>query len=560
MKKQKEDEVKGEEIAQENQKVVNRKKTKEVTNNKTEMENENEVMNNKAEMMNCENEVMNNEAEMESVEADMENNKQVTNMKSKGEKEMKKAEKKTAKKTVKEVCKKVYETFRDNDGVMSLVGMAALVIYMILGGDEAGATMAVAAVAVVTGSAGGKHVMNGPLTTAITEEQSPDLLLSEIDRRIVKVRPMSTPLDQISRWGEARQAGSMKAEYYAVDTKGTEAKTTKAVNATTTNNRARIETDDDTIFTATETLLVPEVNATDVNGATTGPLVLYVTSTEGGLMAMAANNWNGANQGIPAIPAGSKIVRMGRAATELDVQTPQYSALPVKAYNYCQIFKAQVEQSTFMKIANKETGWTFSDQEEVAIVDMRMGMEKNFLFGARSRFTDPNKREDIFLTGGIWNQAGREWSYDGGKLELSDLVGLARMAFTKNAGSSRKVLIGGSGLIERLHDLGATKVLGATEVVTQWGLDFTQIHTKFGTLYVVMSETFDHCGHTDEGMVIDPEYLVKYTHVPFHTEKLDLRTSGQRNTEAVVITEASCIVLRYPDAHLRIKKTGNVTA
>ena len=35
----------------------------------------------------------------------------------------------------------------------------------------------------------------------------------------------------------------------------------------------------------------------------------------------------------------------------------------------CQIFKAQVEQSTFMKIANKEVGWTFSDQEEAAIID-----------------------------------------------------------------------------------------------------------------------------------------------------------------------------------------------
>ncbi len=481
-------------------------------------------------------------------------NKKMNKTEKKEEKEMKKNEKKgNAVKKVKEVCKKLYVAFRDNDGVMSLVGLAALIVYMILGGDDGGATMA--AVAVVTGTAGGKHVMNGPLTTAVAESETPDLLLSEIDRRIVKVRPMSTPLDQISRWGTTRQSGSMVAEYYAVDTKGTEAKTTKAI-AASSNNRVKVETDNDSLFTATETLLLPEVTATDSQGAENGPLVLYVTGTEGGVMAMAANNWNGASRSIPAIPAGSKVIRMGRAATELDVQTPQYSALPVKAFNYCQIFKAQVEQSTFMKIANKETGWTFSDQEEVAIVDMRMGMEKNFLFGARSRFTDPNKREDIFLTGGVWNQAGREWSYDGGKLELSDLVGMARMAFTKNAGSSRKVLIGGSGLIERLHDLGATKVLGATEVVAQWGLDFTQIHTKFGTLYVVMSETFDHCGHQDDGMVIDPEYLVKFCHVPFHTEKLDLRSSGQRNTDAIVITEASCLVLRYPDAHLRITSKG----
>jgi hypothetical protein len=31
-----------------------------------------------------------------------------------------------------------------------------------------------------------------------------------------------------------------------------------------------------------------------------------------------------------------------------------------------------------------------------------------------------------------------------------------------------------------------------------------------------------------------------------------LRSSGQRNTEAVVLTEVSCLVLRYPDAHVRV--------
>ncbi len=63
---------------------------------------------------------------------------------------------------------------------------------------------------------------------------------------------------------------------------------------------------------------------------------------------------------------------------------------------------------------------------------------------------------------------------------------------------------------------------------------------------------FDQCGHSDDGMVIDPAYLTKYVHVPFHSEQLDLRRSGTRNTSAVVITEASCVVLRYPDSHLRV--------
>jgi hypothetical protein len=69
---------------------------------------------------------------------------------------------------------------------------------------------------------------------------------------------------------------------------------------------------------------------------------------------------------------------------------------------------------------------------------------------------------------------------------------------------------------------------------------------------VLHSEIFDQCGHADDGFVLDPDYMTKYCHVPFHTETLNLRSSGQRNTDAIVITEASCLVLRHPDSHMRI--------
>ncbi len=89
--------------------------------------------------------------------------------------------------------------------------------------------------------------------------------------------------------------------------------------------------------------------------------------------------------------------------------------------------------------------------------------------------------------------------------------------------------------------------------VTKWGLDFTEIHSKFGTLYVLLAEVFDQCGMPGNGMVIDPEYITKYCHVPFRTERLNLRQSGVRNVDAIVITEASCLVLRYPESHMRIE-------
>ena len=79
-----------------------------------------------------------------------------------------------------------------------------------------------------------------------------------------------------------------------------------------------------------------------------------------------------------------------------------------------------------------------------------------------------------------------------------------------------------------------------------------EINSKFGRLYVLLSEVFDECGMESAGMIIDPAYLQKYSHLPFGTEALDLKSAGVRNTDALVLTEASCLVLRYPKAHVRI--------
>ena len=132
------------------------------------------------------------------------------------------------------------------------------------------------------------------------------------------------------------------------------------------------------------------------------------------------------------------------------------------------------------------------------------------------------------------------------------LVNMCRRAFTGNGGSCRKILIGGSGLIQELSNLPYDKVLSAGQTYTRWGIEFREICSNFGTLYVVHSEIFDQCGHGNDGFILDPDYMTKYCHVPFHAETLDLRRSGLRNTDAVVLTEASCLVLRHPATHMRI--------
>lgn len=440
------------------------------------------------------------------------------------------------------------------------VAAIALVALLLHSCHAEGATLAFALVA--TG-AGGEMVANGPVTTDIVHSSENDYLLNEIDRQITKIRPMATPVDQLSRLAGAKRCGSMVVDYYNVDTKPTKCAVKTAVTTsddgmyTEEDTRKRLQTTNDAIFDVSDTILVKGVSGYDANGAKSDcDLVLYVVGKEDskGLTVMAANGITSGDMSgvIPSIPKGTELIRMGRAATELDVQTAQFEALPQRASQNCQIFKAQVEQSVLHRIANKEVDWTLNDQGEAAIYDMRLGMEKSFLFGIKRRLYDYQKRENVYLTGGIWHQAGKQFEYSPSDFTEETLVDMMREAFTGNAGSKRKVLLGGSAFISRLNKLTYSKVVNAGESVVKWGIDFSELRSKFGKLYVLLSEVFDECGMENNAMIIDPEYLQKYSHLPFGTEALNLKASGQRNTDAIVLTEASCLVLRYPKAHMRV--------
>lgn len=390
-------------------------------------------------------------------------------------------------------------------------------------------------------------------TTTLTNQLSPSLLRSEIDERIALIRPSSTPLDQISRMIGARKANSMRVEYYSVDTKeghDTVAKTVRDL-ILSHGQPFTVQVSNAAIFSETETVLLPSV--TIPTGTYKGQaLVGYISSIDGNELSLIPVNIETGLTDISAgtIAEGASVIRMGRAARELDVQTAQFIALPRKDYNFCQIFKSQIEESLYQRLADKEVGWNITDQEEVAIMDMRMGMEKSFLFGARSRVCLGDTADEVLFTGGIWNQTDRTHYYDAAGQMQTEMLDIARAAFIGSSGSTRKILLAGSSLLRNLASEPNLSIISKEGKKTAWGIDFNVVHTRFGTLYVHLSEVFDLCGKPDSGIVIDPEYITKYVHVPFTADNISFRKQGVRNTEGIVLTEASCLVLRHPDTHL----------
>ena len=231
--------------------------------------------------------------------------------------------------------------------------------------------------------------------------------MSDVDQRIVKIRPMATPLDQISRYAKSSSCDSFEVKYYSVGTREILCTTVKKVEAMTSGASTSLPVSDANMFTLDDTIRVLGVKGvTDPNtgkaytGSNIPDLVLCVCGKDSTSSVPTVYAVNGEMDStskqpifVPNIPSGTKLVRMGKACGELDVQTGRFNNIPTAETQYCQNFMIQVEQSTFDKIAAKEVNWNFSDLEEDGIFDMRLAMENTYLFGVKNVIKHISKRE-----------------------------------------------------------------------------------------------------------------------------------------------------------------------
>lgn len=398
--------------------------------------------------------------------------------------------------------------------------------------------------------------------------------MDEVDQRIVKIRPMATPLDQISRYAKSSDSQSFEVKYYSVGTREIKCTLKTAVVKQTSGASVSIEVDDTNIFTLDDTIRVVGVKGvTDgdgkaYSGSNIPDLVLCVcgkndSTNQPTVYAVNGNMDNSSKQPIwlPDIPAGTTLVRMGKACGELDVQTGRFNNIPMPETQYCQNFMIQIEQATFDKIAKKEVNWDFSDLEEDGIFDMRLAMENTFLFGVKNVIKHASKDGMLtWFTGGIWWMAGKdievgEWDSTKKCAVISDenLVDIAKDLFAGTGiGNKRKILFCGSEMLSALSKIKSDK-FRLKDSVEVWNLKFKSWDTDFGEVLTIHHELFDVNGMSDYGFAMDPEYLSKKTHVSWSRNVLDLKTAGVRRTDAVVIQEVSCLYLRYAKAHARLR-------
>lgn len=407
-------------------------------------------------------------------------------------------------------------------------------------------------------------------------EGDPNFYLSDVDKRIVKIRPMATPIDQISRYAKSSSTNSFEVKYYSVGTREIKCSTSEAVTAMASGASTSLPVDDLNMFTLDDTIRVVGVSAiTKPNGtaytaddSNIPDLVLCVCGKDSSTNLPTVYAVNGKMDAstkqpilVPAIPKGTNLVRMGKACGELDVQTGRFNNIPMPETQYCQNFMIQVEQSTFDKIAAKEVNWNFSDIEEDGVYDMRLAMENTYLFGVKNVIKHVAKDGmNTWFTGGIWWMAGKdievgEWNTERSCAEISDenLVDITKDLFVGTGiGNKRKILFCGSDMLSAFSKIKSDK-FRLKDTVDVWNLKFKSWDTDFGEVLTIHHELLDINGMSDCGFAMDPEYLSKKTHVSWGRNILDLQKAGIRRTDAVVIQEVSCLYLRYAKAHARMK-------
>ena len=429
--------------------------------------------------------------------------------------------------------------------------------------------------------AGNEGIASETAGRAATGDDNPEFYSKDIDKKITKIRPMATPIDQISRFATAEKANSFEVKYYAVGTRPIKT-SVKTATSKSTGTSMKLEVEDPSMFTLDDTIRVVGTKAiTDYRGAayTTYKgkaipdleLCVCGKADDGQPLVYAVNGEIVDNQpiGVPALKKGAILVRMGKSCGELDVQTGRFNNLPTSEVQYCQNFMIQVEQSTFDKLAAKEVDWNFSDLEEDTIYDMRLAMENTYLFGDMGKINHVTKDGMAqWFTKGLWWMAGKDIEighiataedlkkdYNEGDVVITDneLVDISKDLFVGTGiGNKRKVIIAGSDVVTALSKIKSEK-FRLKDSVEVWNMKFKSWETDFGELDVIHSELFDLNGMSDSAFALDPEFLKKKVHLSWARNVLDLKKAGIRNTDAVVIQEVACLYLTNPKAHARLK-------
>lgn len=450
----------------------------------------------------------------------------------------------------------------------SFMGMMMLVLSVILGvGGFTGVAFANGvATGIETGGDGDgakadvkgmslEHGLNGALETTDFRALRPEMINDPVDQNLVKIRPSVSPLDTILRYAGSKPTNNFEYEWYSIGTRSVDDKTAGAANITSSADVQQVQgvitvSGNVNKFDVTDTILFPTINGGD-GEMLVGYVIEKDVKNKQLTFTIAEEQMTAGGDGktIPAIAEGTVIYSLGRAAGELDVKTPAISYIPKPSRGYCQIFMAQIAQSTYEKIMDKKFKFDVNEIEEQALYEYRVRMEGSFLFGKKGKVFNPNTNTYAYMTDGIARQIKKSETIDTSKGD-AELIRVMKEIFTGNSGAKERVLLAGADFVEKMSTFSTVQKqleAGNTEVV--WGITWKKIESNFGTLLLVHHELLDQYGWSGKAIVLDPQYLKKWQISNFERKEYDGKELAIMNGNFTVFREVCGVAVYNPDAH-----------
>jgi hypothetical protein len=400
-----------------------------------------------------------------------------------------------------------------------------------------------------------EHGLHGALETTDLRSLRPEMIDDPVDQNLVKIRPSVSPLDTILRYAGSKPTNNFEYEWYSIGTRAVDDKTSGTATITSSADVQSVQgvitvAGNINKFDVTDTILFPTINGGD-GEMLVGYVVEKDVKNRQLTFTISEEQMTAGGDGktIPAIPAETVIYSLGRAAGELDVKTPAISYIPKPSRGYCQIFMAQIAQSTYEKMMDKKVKFDVNEIEEQALYEYRVRMEGSFLFGKKGKVYNPHTNTYVYMTDGITRQIKKRETIDTSKGD-AELIRVMKEIFTKNSGAKERVLLAGADFVEKMSTFSTVQKqleAGNTEVV--WGITWKKIESNFGSLLLVHHELLDQYGWSDKAIVLDPQYLKKWQISNFERKEYDGKELAIMNGNFTVFREVCGVAVYNPDAH-----------
>ena len=392
----------------------------------------------------------------------------------------------------------------------------------------------------------------GTMTEQAIDEGNSHILMPDVVKKIIKIRPDNYPMDVILRTIGGQKTNSFMTRFYSLGVRDLMTTVKTAVRATDGSSAATkvhaVTLNSDAFADTNELLMFQGIKGSDSFDLVGRVISKEPTTNTYTIQLLNGVGTNGAD--IPQIAQDTKVSRIGQAMNELDARSDDYGNLPEDDYNYAQIIMSTISQGLYAKMMKKEVDFGLDDLRENALYDFRQKCEGSALFGVRSVRTHNGKR--FYTMGGIYRKVvgNKKIAISKSDSVKSSVVDIANGLFTGNNGSDTRIMFAGNNVLAWLSkNAEYEKQMNANMVETTFGIRFSKIDTMWGRILIRPHKAFSFYGLDDQALIIDPEHLGRRVLKPMGVRHIDNKKNGTELSDSYVIEEAFCPIVTNPDVH-----------